>query len=86
VPEVSRFFGIAIGLYYSEHGRPHFHALYGEYDASIDIENGEIIAGQLPKRALALVAEWQTAHRAELRENWQRARQHEPLRNIAPLE
>jgi hypothetical protein len=86
VPEVSRFFGIAIGLYYSEHGRPHFHALYGECDASIDIENGEIIAGQLPRRALALVAEWQTAHRDELRENWQRARQREPLRKIAPLE
>jgi len=86
VPEVSRFFGIAIGLYYSEHGRPHFHAFYGECDASIDIENGEIISGQLPTRALALVAEWQTAHRDELRENWQRARQREPLRKIAPLE
>ncbi len=86
VPEVSRFFGIVIGLFYSEHGRPHFHAVYGENDASIDIETGDLIAGELPKRALELVAEWHAAHRDELKENWHLARQRRPLRKIAPLE
>ncbi len=86
MPELSRFFGIVIGIFYREHGRPHFHAVYGESEAVIDIETGEVISGQLPKRALALVAEWHEEHKAELRENWKRARQHKPLKKIAPLE
>jgi hypothetical protein len=48
VPELSRFFGIVIGLFYSEHGRPHFHAVYGEHEASIDIETGEVVVGKTP--------------------------------------
>ena len=86
MPELSRFFGIVIGIFYREHGRPHFHAVYGESEAVIDIESGEIISGQLPRRALALVAEWHTEHKAELRENWELARQHRPLKKIALLE
>ena len=68
VPELSRFFGIVIGIFYREHGRPHFHAVYGEYKAVIDIESGDTLSGQLPKRAHALVAEWYTRHKAELLE------------------
>lgn len=86
MPELSRFFGIVIGIFYSEHGRPHFHAVYGEFEAVIDIETGDLISGKLPKRALALVAEWRAEHKAELRENWELARQHGPLKKIAPLE
>lgn len=86
MPELSRFFGIVIGIFYSEHGRPHFHAVYGEFEAVIDIETGDLISGKLPKRALALVAEWRADHKAELRENWDLARQHTPLKKIAPLE
>ena len=86
MPELSRFFGIVIGIFYSEHGRPHFHAVYGDFEAVIDIETGDLISGKLPKRALALIAEWRADHKAELRENWDLARQHATLKKIAPLE
>jgi hypothetical protein len=62
MPELSRFFGIVIGVFYREHGRPHFHAVYGEFEAVIDIETGEVITGDLPKRALSLVSEWRNAN------------------------
>jgi len=75
-----------IGIFYREHGRPHFHAAYGEFEAVIDIESGQLISGKLPKRALALIAEWHGEHKAELSENWELARQHRPLKKIAPLE
>jgi hypothetical protein len=86
MPELSRFFGIVIGVFYREHGRPHFHAVYGEFEAVIDIETGGVIEGELPKRALSLISEWQNAHMGELRENWERARQHKELKKIPPLE
>ena len=86
MPELSRFFGIIIGIFHREHGRPHFHAVYGGSKAVIDIESGELLSGKLPKRALALVMDWHAEHRLELAENWERARQHKPLKKIAPLE
>ena len=86
MPELSRFFGIVIGIFYREHGRPHFHAVYGDSEAVIDIESGETISGQLPKRAQALVVEWHALHKVELRESWELARQHQALKKIAPLE
>jgi hypothetical protein len=86
MPELSRFFDIVIGVFYREHGRPHFHAVYGEFEAVIDIETGEVIEGELPKRALSLVAEWRNAHVPELKENWQLAREHQALKKISPLE
>ncbi len=86
MPELSRFFGIVIGVFYREHGRPHFHAVYGEFEAVIDIENGDVITGELPKRALNLVLEWREMHAAELRENWELARAQKELKKIAPLE
>jgi hypothetical protein len=72
-------------MFYSEHGVPHFHAIYGEYEASVEI-GSERIHGQLPKRALALVLEWNRLHRQELLENWDRARAGQPLARVAPLE
>ena len=86
MPELARFFGIVIGVFYREHGRPHFHAVYGEFEAVIDIETGDVITGELPKRALALVSEWRNGHIPELQENWERARQHKELKKISPLE
>ena len=74
-----------IGIFYSEHGVPHFHAVYGEYEISVEVESGKI-HGQFPPRALRLVLEWANLHREELIENWQLARQGQPLRRIAPLE
>jgi hypothetical protein len=85
MPEICRFLGIVIGIFYSEHGVPHFHAAYGEYEISVEVESGEV-HGQFPARALRLVLEWASLHREELIENWELARQGRPLRRIAPLE
>jgi hypothetical protein len=73
-------------MYHDEHPAPHFHADYGEFSAQIGIETLELLRGQLPRRAMALVLEWAMMHRPELRENWRRAERHEPLRSIAPLD
>jgi hypothetical protein len=85
MPEISRFLGIVIGMFYKEHGVPHFHAVYGEHEASVEIESGTV-HGQFPARALRLVLEWTALHEAELLENWQSAREGRPLKPIAPLE
>lgn len=86
MPEISRFFGIVIRMYYTEHGRPHFHAIYGEYQAVVDISTGDLIAGKMPTRALALIQEWYALHRVELANNAIRAGQREALTKIASLE
>lgn len=88
MPYISRFQGITIWMYYDESphpGRPHFHASYGESEASFEIESLELIAGGLPRRARRLVIAWATSHRDELMQNWERARRHQPLRLIEPL-
>lgn len=88
MPRISSFYGITIWIYYDEihhRGRPHFHARYGETEASVDIESFALIAGELPLRARRLVVEWAHAHQPELRENWERARTHQPLVPIEPL-
>lgn len=85
MPEISRFLGIVIGMFYSEHGVAHFHAVYGEHEVSIEIESGTI-HGEFPKRALRLVLEWAALHKQELLDDWQLARQGQPLKPIAPLE
>ena len=86
MPRISVFYGIAIWMYWNEgaHARPHFHARYQDQAASIDLA-GEVIAGSLPSRALALVAEWANLHHDELLTNWERARRNEPLEPIEPL-
>lgn len=85
MPEISRFFGVVIAMFYREHGVPHFHASYGDLRASVEVETGRL-HGQLPSRVAALVLEWRALHGAELLENWQRARDGLPLNPIAPLE
>ena len=85
MPEICRFLGIAITMYYRDHEPPHFHAHYNEYEISVDIENGTV-EGSFPKRALRLVLEWYDAYSEELLEDWHLARQREPLKPIPPLE
>jgi hypothetical protein len=85
MPELCRFLGIVIGMFYREHGVPHFHAVYGEYEISVEVETGTI-HGRFPPRALKLVLEWMNLHKQELLENWERAKQGQPLKRIAPLE
>ena len=85
MPEVSRFLGIVIRMYYRDHAPPHFHATYGDYEITVEIETG-VFAGRFPRRALAAVLEWFREHQDELRENWERARSEVPLEKIEPLE
>jgi hypothetical protein len=86
MPCISQFFGISIYIYYNDHLPPHFHAEYGEYEGVYVIDTLEILRGSLPRRAHALVVEWASAHRDELRANWERARASIRLEQIAPLE
>ncbi|RJP27221.1 MAG: DUF4160 domain-containing protein [Candidatus Omnitrophota bacterium] len=85
MPEISRFLGIVIGIFPRDHEPAHFHAVYGEYQITVDIESG-VVHGIFPKRALRLVLEWLDLHRDELQENWNRVRGGRPARKIAPLE
>ena len=86
MPEISRFFGIIIKMYFNDHMPPHFHAEYGEHVAELTIDTLEILHGYLPNRVLGLVLEWAVLHRQELRSNWELARAKETLISIAPLE
>lgn len=86
MPKLSHFYGITIWMYWDEphHHTPHFHALYGEHEASLDLE-GEVIAGSLPRRQLHLVQAWVELHAEELNANWKLATDEQPLNPIAPL-
>ena len=86
MPEICRFFGIVIKMYFGDHLPPHFHAEYGEHQAIIDIRNLMVIGGSLPPRALGLVIEWAAQHQEDLLELWERAAQHQPLYRLPPLE
>ena len=85
MPRISAFYGIVIAMYYGDHSPPHFHAKYGEFEAQIAIETGELLNGDLPRRAQALVREWTKLHRDELVADWTRAERQEPLHRIEPL-
>ena len=86
MPEVSRFLGVVIGMFFNDHNPPHFHATYGEHEAAVSIRDGLVLWGSLPRRALGHVQEWRQAHLGELEDNWERARAKQLLRPIAPLE
>jgi hypothetical protein len=85
MPEISRFFGIAIRMHFEDHQPPHFHAAYAEFEAEIAIRDLEILDGRLPPRALGLTIEWAAQHRSELLEDWELAANRQGLRRIEPL-
>lgn len=86
MPELCRFFGIVISMYYREHAPPHFHAVYGASKAEIGISPLGVLKGRLPPRATALVVEWAALHQSELLEAWQQRETGRRPRKIAPLE
>jgi hypothetical protein len=86
MPEISRFFGIVVGMFYGDHSPPHFHVRYGEQRAIVAIESVAVLRGHLSPRVLGLVTEWAALHKPELLEDWDLALRNEPLRPIAPLE
>lgn len=85
MPEICRFYGISIRMYYDDHHPPHFHAQYGSYEATIAIGTLAVIAGTLPPRALGLVAEWAAQHQPELDAAWHRAKSLQTPGQIDPL-
>lgn len=86
MPEISRFFGIIIAMYYNDQSPPHFHARYGEYEIKVAIESGDVLDGVMPQRAKRLIMEWWCLHRVELAEDWKLAEERRPLKRIEPLE
>jgi uncharacterized protein DUF4160/uncharacterized protein DUF2442 len=85
VPEISRFFGIVIRMFFDEHARPHLHAQYGEHAIAIEIA-GNGVRGSFPPARLPMLFEWRDLHRDELLANWNRLRNGEAAEPIAPLE
>ncbi len=86
MPEISRFLGIIITMYYSEHPPPHFHVRYGQHKAVVLIEPPTVLYGALPPRVHGLVVEWAALHHEELLANWRLAMAQTPLQPIEPLE
>lgn len=85
MPEICRFYGIVIKMYFADHAPPHFHAEYAEYEVRIAINSLAVITGSLPPRAMGLVAEWATLHQQELQGLWERASRLEALHRLDPL-
>jgi hypothetical protein len=86
MPEISRFLGIVIRMFYDEHNPPHLHAEYSGKKVLVDFR-GNVLRGDLESRvALRLVREWIDIHIAELQENWELARAGGELKRIAPLD
>jgi hypothetical protein len=85
MPELARFYGIVVRMFFNDHEPPHFHAYYGSDEALVAIETLSVFAGRLPPRAMGLVVEWASLHQEELREAWMRAKSLESPGRIAPL-
>jgi hypothetical protein len=85
MPEISRFLGIVIAIFYRDHEPPHFHAIYADHEITVEIKTGTV-NGRFPPRALRHVLEWREIHGEELLEDWELARQRQPLKKIEPLE
>ena len=85
MPEVSRFYGIVIQIYFADHNPPHFHAFYGGEAVEIDIQRLAVMAGRIAPRALGMVIEWATLHQTELLTLFAQAQQNQPISKIDPL-
>ncbi len=85
MPELSRFYGVVIRMFYRDHYPPHFHATYGDHEAIVDISTLAVIGGRLPPRAIGMVVEWASLHQDELLDRWESASHHQRLEHIEPL-
>lgn len=86
MPEISRFFGIIIRMYFDDHFPPHFHAIYGGQEAQVGINPITVLYGGLPRRAESMVIEWAARYQRELMEDWHRLRNDQPAQKIEPLD
>jgi len=85
MPEISRFYGIIVAMFFADHNPPHFHARYGSEKVVIEIETLRIVEGHLTPRALGLVIEWAAQHQSELLQNWELAKNKQAPKKIEPL-
>ena len=85
MPTISSFYGILIRMFFNDHAPPHFHARYGDSEATISIDTLEVLQGELPNRALKLVQEWAIIHAEDLRENWRLCRENAQPAKLDPL-
>lgn len=86
MPEISRFYGIVIKMYFVDHNPPHFHAEYQGEVAEYDIRTLDVLAGKISNRAHAMVLEWASMHKEELIDNWNKALIPDRLNKIKPLD
>ncbi|MDD2716351.1 MAG: DUF4160 domain-containing protein [Candidatus Wallbacteria bacterium] len=86
MPEISRFFGIIIMMYFDDHCPAHFHVKYNEFRAKVSINDLRLIEGELPRRVLAMTLEWANEHRSELLENWETIGRTGDFKKVKPLE
>ncbi len=86
MPEISRFYGMVVAMFFNDHDPPHFHVRYAGFKAILALDTLDVLRGDLPPRALSLVREWARLHAEELQEDWQRARASQPLKWIDPLQ
>ena len=86
MPRLSEFYGIVIFMYVADHNPPHFHAIYGEHEALIAIDDGSVLGGWLPRTAARLVELWRTERQLELIAKWDLAQVPAPLGTIEPLQ
>jgi len=85
MPEICRFYGIVIYMYWTDHAPPHFHAEYGEFEGQFLIENFALCKGDMPSKALGLIVEWASQHKQELLDNWEKSQKIMPFKKIEPL-
>jgi len=85
MPEISRFFGIIVAIFYDDHNPPHFHARYGNQKVAVEIDTLKVLYGEISPRALGLIVEWAALHKTELLNNWKLAEANKPLLKIEPL-
>jgi len=79
MPEISRFFGIIVAIFYDDHNLPHFHARYGNQKVAVEIDTLKVLYGEISPRALGLIVEWAALHQTELLNNWKLAEANKPL-------
>jgi len=85
MPEVCRFYGIIIAMFFDDHNPPHFHARYGKDNVAIEIGSLRVLEGQIRARALGLIVEWPSQHKRELLKNWEIVKNNQPIKEITPL-
>jgi hypothetical protein len=86
MPELSRFYGIIIRMFYGDHAPPHFHAVYQGRVIMVNIETLEVMEGSMSPRAQKLILEWADLHREDLRQAWDRASRNQEPSKIPPLD